>query len=260
VDNRGVGVTVPVILVHRDQSLLAKAVAARLVTLLVDVQAARGGAHLVLTGGGVGTAVLAEIAGTPARDAVDWHRLDVWWGDERFLPPGDEERNETGARAALLDHVDIDPRRVHAMPESGPGETPERAAERYAAELRAATRPEDHGSVPSFDVLLLGVGPDAHVASLFPGMPALYDERPVVAVRGAPKPPPVRLTLTLPAIRTAREVWIVAAGESKAGAIRMALSDAGPVQVPAAAVRGRQRTLFLLDRAAASRLPPELSP
>jgi 6-phosphogluconolactonase len=112
--------------------------------------------------------------------------------------------------------------------------------------------------VPSFDVLLLGIGPDGHVASLFPGLPALYDERPVVAVRGAPKPPPTRLTLTLPAIQCAREVWVLAAGADKAGAIRLALSDVGPVQVPAAGARGRQRTLFLLDRAAASRLPPQL--
>jgi 6-phosphogluconolactonase len=250
--------TVPAVLVHRDQEVLAKAVAARLVTRLVDVQAARGGGHLVLTGGGVGIAVLEELAATPARDAVDWRNLDIWWGDERFLPAGHEERNETAARHALLDRVDADPKRVHPMPSSDQGESPEDAAERYAAELRAATRPDDHGPVPSFDVLMLGLGPDGHVASLFPGMPALYEQRPVVAVRGAPKPPPIRLTLTLPAIQTAREVWIIAAGEAKAKAARLALSDAGPVQVPAAGARGRQRTLFLLDRAAASELPPEI--
>ncbi|MGI8332067.1 6-phosphogluconolactonase [Actinomadura scrupuli] len=247
----------PTVLIHRDQPLLAKAAAARLVTRLVDVQAARGSASVVLTGGGVGTAVLAEVAATGARDAIDWRHLDIWWGDERFLPTGHPERNETGAREALLDHVGVDPARVHTMPgPDGPdGDRPEAAAERYAGWLRAATRPEDHGPVPSFDVLMLGLGPDAHVASLFPGMPALYDERPVVAVHGAPKPPPTRLTLTLPAIRTAREVWIMAAGESKATAVRLALSDAGPVQVPASGARGRQSTLFLLDRAAASRLP-----
>ncbi|MCW2944908.1 MAG: 6-phosphogluconolactonase [Actinoallomurus sp.] len=250
--------TVPSVLVHRDQEVLAKAVAARLVTRLVDVQTARGGAHLVLTGGGVGIAVLEELAATPAHDAVDWRSLDIWWGDERFLPSGHEERNETAARRALLDRVDVDPKRVHPMPSSDQGESPEDAAERYAAELRAATRPDDHGPVPSFDVLMLGLGPDGHVASLFPGMPALYEQRPVVAVRGAPKPPPIRLTLTLPAIQTAREVWIIAAGESKAKAVRLALSDAGPVQVPAAGARGRQRTLFLLDRAAASELPPTI--
>jgi 6-phosphogluconolactonase len=190
---------------------------------------------------------------------VDWDRLDIWWGDERFLPSGHEERNETGARAALLDRLRVDESRVHPMPSSDTGESPEDAAERYAAELRAAARPDDHGEVPSFDVLMLGLGPDAHVASLFPGMPALYEEeRPVVAVRGAPKPPPTRLSLTLPALRTAREVWIMAAGESKAKAARLALSDAGPVQVPAAGARGRSRTLFLLDRAAAKELPPEI--
>jgi 6-phosphogluconolactonase len=251
-------VTPPSVLVHRDQELLAKAAAARLVTRIVDVQAARGSASIVLTGGGVGTAVLAELAATGARDAIDWSRLDIWWGDERFLPSGDPDRNETGARAALLDHVGLDPARVHPMPVTdGPdGADPEAAAHRYAAALRAASRPEDHGPVPTFDILMLGVGPDAHVASLFPEMPALYDERPVVAVRGAPKPPPTRISLTFPAIHAAQEVWLLAAGASKATAVRMGVSGAGPVQVPAAGARGRQRTLFLLDRAAAAQLPP----
>jgi 6-phosphogluconolactonase len=254
-------VSPPEVLVHHDAGLLAKAVAARLVTNLVDVQAATGSASLVLTGGGIGTAVLAELAAAPARDAVDWHRLDIWWGDERFLPAGDPDRNDTGAEQALLHHLDMDPARVHHMPSSdGPdGPDPEAAAARYAAELRAAARPEDHGPVPEFDVLLLGIGPEGHVASLFPGMPALYDDRSVVAVRGSPKPPPIRLTLTLPSICSAREVWVLAAGQEKAGAVRLALSDVGAVQVPAAGARGRQRTLFLLDRAAAGRLPPQLS-
>jgi 6-phosphogluconolactonase len=250
----------PEVIVHRDVGLLARAVAARLVTKLVDAQAATGRTSLVLTGGGIGTAVLAELAAAPARDAVDWRHLDVWWGDERFLPSGDPERNDTGAERALLRHLDdVDPARVHRMPASdGPdGPDPEAAAARYAAELRAAARPEDHGPVPGFDVLLLGIGPEGHVASLFPGMPALYDERSVVAVRGSPKPPPTRITLTLPSIRGAREVWILAGGREKAGAVRLALSDVGPVQVPAAGARGRLRTLFLLDRAAASRLPPQ---
>ena len=252
--------TAPVVMVHRDQTLLAQVVAARLVTRLVDVQAAQGSAQLVLTGGGIGTAALAELAATPVRDAIDWQALDIWWGDERFLPAGHPERNETSARSALLDHVDVDPARVHPMPAAdGPdGDNPEAAAERYAAALRKATRPEDHGMVPSFDILMLGLGPDTHVASLFPGMPALYDERAVVAVRGAPKPPPTRITLTLPSIRTAREVWIIAAGAAKATAARMALSDAGPVQVPSAGARGRQSTLFLLDRTAAAQLPTNL--
>ena len=251
----------PAVLVHRDAALLAGAVAARLVTKLVDVQSARGSASVVLTGGGIGIETLQALRANPARDAVDWAALDVWWGDERFLPAGHKERNDTQARAALLDRVRLDPKRVHPMP--GPdgidGPDPEAAAERYAAWLAAATTPEDHGSVPSFDVLLLGVGPDGHTASLFPGQPAVYDDRSVVAVHGSPKPPPTRLTLTFASINAAREVWVVVAGAEKAGAVAMALGGAGRVQVPAAGVTGRQRTLWLLDGAAASKIPAGLT-
>lgn len=242
--------------------MLAKAVAARLVTRLVDVVAAKGYASLVLTGGGIGTRVLAELAAAPARDAVDWRRVEIWWGDERFVPAGHPDRNETAARSALLDHVGVLPERVHPIPgPDGPdGASPEAAAERYARTLRGAAQPQDRSGVPRFDVLLLGIGPDAHVASLFPGLPALYEEqRTVVAVRGAPKPPPTRLSLTLPAIKAASDVWILASGDEKAGAVRLALSGAGPVQVPAAGARGSQQTLFLLDRAAAAELPAQLS-
>ena len=251
----------PTVVVHRDADLLARAVAARLVTGLVDVQSARGTASLVLDGGRTSMRTLAEVAASPARDAIDWDALDVWWGDERFLPKGDPERNETKARAALLDHVQLDPARVHPMPASdGPdGSDPETAADRYAAELLAATRHEDHGPVPQFDICLLGVGADGHVASLFPEQPAVYEERAVAAVRGAPKPPPTRITLTLPAINAAHEVWVIASGADKSRAAALALSGAGPVQVPAAGVHGRSRTLWLLDAAAASGVPAGLT-
>lgn len=249
------------VVVHRDATLLARAVAARLVTRLVDAQAARGLAHVVLTGGRIGTAVLAELAKAPARDAIDWAHLHVWWGDERFVPTGDSDRNDVGAQQALLDHVPLDPAHVHSMPASdGPdGDNPEAAAVRYGGELAAATHPEDHGVVPSFDVLMLGVGEDGHIASLFPGMPALYDERAVVSVHGSPKPPPTRLTLTFSSIRAAHEVWLIASGAEKAVPVNLALSGAGQVEIPAAGATGRQRTLWLLDEAAASQLPRTLS-
>jgi 6-phosphogluconolactonase len=254
--------SVPELVVYRDGTLLAQAAAARLVTGLADAFAARGGASVVLTGGGIGTKVLTELAAAPARDAIDWPHLDVWWGDERFVPAGDPDRNETGARAALLDHVGVDPGRVHPMPgPDGPdGDDPDAAAARYASWLADAARadgagPDGHGPVPSFDVLMLGIGPEGHVASLFPGLPALGDDRPVVAVRNSPKPPPTRLSLTLPSIRAAREVWILASGEEKADAVALALTGEGPAPVPAAGARGRQRTLFLLDGAAAAKVP-----
>ncbi|WP_241562347.1 6-phosphogluconolactonase [Streptomyces hoynatensis] len=234
---------------------MAQAAAARLITKVVDAQAARGSASVVLTGGRNGNGLLAALASSAARDAIDWRRLDLWWGDERFLPEGDAERNVTQAREALLDAVPLDPARVHPMPASdGPfAGDPEAAAEAYEAELAAAPDP--------FDVVLLGVGPDTHVASLFPELPAVREQdRAVVAVHGAPKPPPTRLTLTLPAIRSAHEVWLLAAGEDKAAAAALALSGAGELQAPAAGAYGTARTLWLLDRAAASALPPELYP
>ncbi|WP_241094388.1 6-phosphogluconolactonase, partial [Actinacidiphila bryophytorum] len=219
---------------------MARAAAARLITRIVDAQASRGAASVVLTGGRNGNALLAALAESPARDAVDWARLDVWWGDERFLPDGDPERNVTQA-ATLLDAVPLDPARVHPMAASdGPyGSDVEAAAEAYAAELAAAAGPGDHGRVPAFDVLMLGVGPDTHVASLFPEHPAVRERtRTVVGVHGSPKPPPTRISLTLPAICAAHEVWLLAAGEDKAGAVALALSAPGELQAPASGARG----------------------
>jgi 6-phosphogluconolactonase len=256
-------VTVPQLVVHHSKELMAQAAAARLITRIVDAQASRGHASVVLTGGRNGNGLLAALAAAPARDAVDWGRLDLWWGDERFLPEGHPDRNVTQAREVLLDSVPLDPERVHAMPASdGPyGADPEAAAEGYAEELARAAGPENHGAVPVFDVLMLGVGPDTHVASLFPELPAVREtERTVVGVHGAPKPPPTRVTLTLPAIRSAREVWLLAAGEDKAEAVAIVLSGAGEIQAPAAGARGRARTLWLLDSAAASQLPRALYP
>lgn len=249
------------VVVHRDADVLAEAVAARLLTRLVDCQALRGRASVVLTGGGVGIAALAAVRRSPARAAVDWRAVDVWWGDERFLPSGDPDRNETQARAALLDTLDLDPARVHPIAGPGPhpgvdADTPEQAAELYAQALSAAA-PPDH-EVPPFDVLLLGMGAEGHTASIFPESPAAHDDRLVVGVHGCPKPPPLRVTLGFRALSAAREVWFAVAGADKAPAVSMALSGAGRVQLPAAGVAGTSQTLWLLDEAAASGLPRDL--
>ena len=244
------------VLVHRDRTLLVEAVAARLLTRLADAQAARPQASVVLTGGSTGIAVLAAVGASPARDAVDWSRLDVWWGDERFLPTGHPERNETQAREALLDAVGLDPEHVHPFP--GPDRlvdgTPEASAAAYADLLRAHA--EDGSEVPAFDVLLLGMGGEGHVGSIFPDSPAVHDTRAVVGVRDCPKPPPLRVTLTLPSIRASQEAWVVVSGADKAEAVARCLSGADEVQVPGAGVTGRSRTLWLLDQDAAGDLPP----
>jgi 6-phosphogluconolactonase len=245
-------VNAPEIVVHRTPQLLTAATAARLVTKLVDAQAAGRVPAIVLTGGGTGTGVLAAIHDSPARDAVDWRRVEIFWGDERFVAADSDDRNEKGAREALLDKVPVDPARVHAMAPLGGefGDDVDAAAAAYAEIVDRFDR---------FDVVMLGVGEEGHVASIFPDSPAVHDDRSVVAVRNCPKPPPTRVSLTLPTIRRATEVWLMTAGEGKAGAIAMALGGAGEVQLPAAGAVGTARTLYLLDTAAASKLPPELS-
>ena len=245
----------PEVFVFASGDLLASATAARTLTRLADAIAAEGHAHLVLTGGGIGTKVLAAIAAASARDAVDWRRVDFWWGDERFAATGDPERNETGARAALLDTLDVDPARVHAVPgPDGPdGDDPEAAAARYAAELSSAAG--TGAAVPVFDILMLGIGPEGHVASIFPESPAAHATGSVVAVRNSPKPPPTRISLTFSAIQAAREVWVLASGAEKAEAVAEALSGVSQDKLPAAGARGVDRTLFLIDEAAASEVP-----
>jgi 6-phosphogluconolactonase len=248
----------PTVVVVSDADLLAETVAARLLTRLLDAQALRGTGSVVLTGGGVGIASLAAVRRSPARAALDWREVDVWWGDERFVPADDPERNERQAREALLDTLDLDPARVHPMGALGgpDGDDADAAAARYAEQLRAAA-PPDH-EVPPFDVLMLGMGEEGHTASIFPESPAAHDERLVVGVHGCPKPPPTRVSLGFAALNAAREVWMVVAGEAKAPMVAMALSGAGRVQVPAAGVGGTAGTVWLLDEAAAAQLPREL--
>ena len=238
-----------------DEAALVASTAGMLTARLVERQADAGIVHLVLTGGGVGTALLAELATPPFRDAVDWSRVEVWWGDERFLATDDPERNETAARVALLDEVPVEPARVHPIDGPDRAASAEASAAAYA-DLLAARAP-DGRATPAFDVVLLGIGPDGHVASLFPEMPAVHVvDRSVVAVHGAPKPPATRVTMTFPALNAARDVLVLAAGREKSDAVRLACdASAGPLQVPASGVHGIERTIFCVDEDAAARLP-----
>jgi 6-phosphogluconolactonase len=225
---------------------------------------------VVLTGGTVGIGTLKAVADSPAAPAVDWSKVNFWWGDERFVAAEDPERNTWQAFEALLSHIPVDPARIHQPASSDDLDTPEEAAEDYARRLQEAAqaehaadmsddRPDEPGVLPRLDVVLLGVGPDAHVASLFPEQGGIREKSlTVVGVRNSPKPPPQRISLTLPAINTAAEVWMVVAGEDKAGAVGLALAGANPVQVPAAGPRGTSRTLWLIDENAASRVPEQL--
>ena len=244
--------TGPSVLLHPEPDSVAAAAAARLLTTLVDVQAQGRVPSVVLTGGSISRVLHRAVRDSDARDAVDWSRVELWWGDERFVPADDPERNEKQAREDLLDAVPVDPQRVHVIaPSDGAhGDDVDAAAAAYADRLAAAAG----GDGALFDVLMLGVGPDGHVASLFPGHPGLADERPALAVRSSPKPPPVRISMSFPTLARARETWFLVTGDAKATAARQALGGADRTLVPAAGVRGRERTLWFLDTAAAAEL------
>lgn len=245
------------VLVHPDKEALAGSVAARFLTKIIDVLEEQEQAHVSLTGGTMGSAVLAAIASSPARDSVDWSRIHFWWSDERYLPRGDAERNETQSRAALLDALPLDATQIHALP--APGEQPDIEAAARAYEDELAAHALDGARYPKFDVTFLGVGPDGHVASLFPEHAQVQEtERVVVAETDSPKPPPERLSLTLPVINSSDRIWLVLAGADKAGALGLTLAGADKSEVPAAAVEGRKRTVFFVDADAAAEVPENL--
>ncbi|WP_025274817.1 6-phosphogluconolactonase [Haloglycomyces albus] len=237
------------VVVHSDAEELATATAARLINTVADAQADHRPVHIALTGGRIAATVYRHVLESPFRTAVNWNQVHFWWGDERFLPSGNADRNETQAREAFLDALEIDPEHVHPMPAADAVDTVEEAAAVYAEELNVAGH--ESRVMPHFDLILLGIGEDAHVASLFPGHKVLDEkEKSVVGVRTAPKPPSERTTLTFPVLNSATEVWVIASGGGKAEAVSSALEAD---DVPAAQVNGRT-TRWLVDRDAAGDL------
>ncbi|OBA58947.1 6-phosphogluconolactonase [Mycobacterium sp. 1100029.7] len=237
-----------------DSDALVDAAGSRLVEAIGTAIAARGRALIVLTGGGNGVGLLKYLRAHS--DQVDWANVHLFWGDERYVPEDDDERNEKQAREALLDHIDIPSSQVHPMAASDGEFGSDLAAAALAYEQLLAANAEPGEQVPNFDVHLLGMGPEGHINSLFPDTPAVLEAtRTVVGVQDSPKPPPQRITLTLPAIQRSREVWLLVAGAGKADAAAAAIAGAPPVAVPAAGAIGLETTLWLLDAEAASKLP-----
>lgn len=235
-----------------DAGELAACAASQLAARLRGLQRSGVTPYVVLTGGRTGIAVLEHLREV-ATESVDWRDVHLFWGDDRFVPAADADRNELQAREALLRHVPVNPEHVHPMESSDGryGADPDAAAVAYERTLHELARPGQ----PLFDVCLLGVGEEGHVASLFPDSPAVMEAgRSVVGVANCPKPPPTRVTLTLPAIRRSREVWLMTSGAAKASAVAAALRQAPPSDVPAAGAVGEERTLWFLDEPAAAAL------
>lgn len=203
-------------------------------------RAAREGGNVVLTGGTTPEQAYEEAA----KRAPDWSKVELWLGDERCVPPDHEQSNFGMAKRALLDRLEVAPKAVHRIKgELGKDE----AAAAYERELGDT----------QLDLVLLGLGSDAHIASLFPNAPTLRERKRVLPAEAGLEPFIDRVTLSLPTINAAREILFVVAGESKAEAVRRAFAEEPSREAPASLVHATEgRTVAILDRAAAAALPP----
>jgi 6-phosphogluconolactonase len=220
------------------------------VTLAAKAVAERGVFFCSLAGGRTPLAGYRVLAAPQISSKVNWERTHVFWGDERCVPEGHPDRNDEAALDALLRKVKIPSQNIHRVPAAEPD-----GAQRYETEMRrvfSSSFKESLSSseIPRFDLILLGMGADGHTASLFPGHPAVEEKtRLVVRVEGAPKPPPARVTFTLPLINAARHVAFLVTGKDKNAALRRVLN--GDPSLPAARVTPGDGTLAFLSDAAA---------
>lgn len=239
-------------LIFPTKAELVDAAADQLIGAIADAIAARGVALVVLTGGSNGIALLATLRERSAE--IDWTKVHLFFGDDRFVPAADADRNVGQAAAALFDHLDIAPAHIHAMASSDGafGDDIDAAAAGYATELAAVSPGEPS---PQFDVHLLGMGGEGHINSLFPHTAATAQtSKTVVAVEDSPKPPPRRISLTLPAVNRSRQVWFLVAGADKADAVAAGVNGAQAADWPCAGAHGTEDTVWFLDSTAAAQL------
>jgi 6-phosphogluconolactonase len=223
---------------------LARVFADRFAAAARAAIAARGRFSCALPGGSVAEMFFPVLA----RAAVIWDRVEFFWGDERTVGPDDPDSNYGLAKRLLLDTVAADPQRIHRI--VGEGGDLETAARSYEAEMVRTL-----GDPPRIDLVVLGVGPEGHVCSLFPGHPLLRERRrQVAAITDSPKPPPRRITFTMLPLEQAGMICVAGFGDSKAQAIRATVEEPDSQMPVALAVRATPRALILVDPAAAGLL------
>lgn len=228
-----------------DINSVADSTAAKLIEKLASLLAAKDEVHLVLTGGTVGIATLASVWANTSHADIDFTRVNFWWGDERFVASDSSDRNQLQAENALLKNLKLDNSKVHAFPSADNGLELPQAAIDFANHVAAVK--------PHFDVVLLGMGPDGHIASLFPGKPLPEKGQWVTAEEDSPKPPPERLSFTYEALNSADEVWFVVAGSDKQDAVAVAMGDS-PNDLPVGRVHGQILTQWFIDATAGTKV------
>lgn len=215
-----------------------------------------GSFYVALAGGSTPRQLYARLAEEPYRSAVDWSRVQVFFGDERCVPRDHADSNYRMASDALLAHVPIPAAQIHPL--FDPALSPGRNADDYTAQL-LATLPLDENGLPVFDLVLLGMGEDGHTASLFPGTSILQESERMVAAVHVEKLQAWRVSLTFAAINRARAVAVTVVGEAKAGVLASVLTEATPTY-PIQRVTPRGELHWFLDEAAAQRLPAQRRP
>lgn len=230
--------------VYEDAAAVASAAADAFVAVVAGVLADRAVARVALAGGSTPKAMYRLLAGRAYRERVDWPRVEIFFGDERCVPPDDAESNYRMARESLLDHVPLGADRVHRI-------AGERPAAEAAAMYQQMLMQRVPGDPPRLDLVLLGMGPDGHTASLFPDTPVLDERRALAAAVHVKKLDSWRVTLTAPVLSAASHVVITTTGAEKADALATAL--AGPDgSVPIQLVRAIDQR-WIVDRAAAQK-------
>jgi len=239
----------------RDAQAVCEEAAGRWVRIASQAIAERGSFSVALSGGSTPRRLYELLAAAPYHDQVDWEKVHVFWGDERRVAPDDEQSNYRMAYESLLSRVPIPESQIHPMDGLGLSSGIVRD---YDDVLWKHFRYE-RGGWPRFDLMLLGMGEDGHVASIFPGTRAISDRSSRVIVITIPKLGIERITLSLPVINNARNILVLVVGESKAAALNEVLhGEARPSTYPAQAVSPVDGELvWLVDQAAAANLPPE---
>ena len=237
----------PDLRVFPDVNELSSRAAEAVARTINDAVRSRGRCSLVLSGGST-PRMLYGLLASRFREQIPWAHVHVFWGDERYVPPGDAHSNYRMAKETLLDHVPCPASNVHPMPTRA--SDPDAAGRDYEATLGSYFS----GEPPAFDLVLLGLGPEGHTASLFPGSPALAEATRWVRAVTAPADPPVRLTLTFPVLTQAANIYFLVTGSSKARALHhILIGTADPNMFPAAGVRlAGGRVIWWVDREAAA--------
>jgi 6-phosphogluconolactonase len=225
----------------KDGNSVARNVAEAFFVKMDEVLAVNSQANVAITGGTVGIATLAEIAAHDRAANFDFNRVNFWWGDERFVSATDGDRNSLQAHKALFSKIKIDSSKLHPFPSADNGLTLDAAAEQFAAYVAEVK--------PHFDLVFLGMGPDGHINSLFPGKTIPAAGVQIVAEHDSPKPPAQRLTFTYEAMNAADEIWFTIAGADKADAVNVAFGD-DPTSLPVGRVHGVKKTVWFVDQTA----------